>query len=55
MITKEDLFKTIANAWWEKSPKIVEFVKKHLSIEGAKIFTRSIPILPLISRAGLGT
>ena len=39
MITKEDLFKTIANAWWEKSPKIVQFVNKHLSIEGAKIFT----------------
>jgi pyrroloquinoline quinone (PQQ) biosynthesis protein C len=39
MITKEDVFKAIAGAWWEQSPKIVDFVNHHLSIEGARIFT----------------
>jgi pyrroloquinoline quinone (PQQ) biosynthesis protein C len=39
MITKEDIFKAIADAWWERSPKIVEFVNKHLTVEGARIFT----------------
>jgi len=26
MITKEDVFNAIADAWWERKPKIVEFV-----------------------------
>ena len=29
----------IADAWWERKPKIVEFVNKHLTVEGARIFT----------------
>ena len=39
MITKEDVFNAIADAWWERKPKIVEFVNKHLTVEGARIFT----------------
>ncbi|HXF75316.1 MAG TPA: hypothetical protein VNN13_04425 [Methylomirabilota bacterium] len=39
MITKEDVFKTVADAWWNQKPKIVEFVNRHLSIAGARIFT----------------
>ena len=39
MITKEDVFNAIAYAWWERKPKIVEFVNKHLTVEGARIFT----------------
>jgi len=39
MITKEDVFSAIADAWWERKPKIVEFVNKHLTVAGARIFT----------------
>jgi len=39
MIIKEDVFNAIADAWWERKPKIVEFVNKHLTVEGARIFT----------------
>ena len=39
MITKEDVFSAIADAWWERKPKIVEFVNQHLTVEGARIFT----------------
>jgi hypothetical protein len=39
MITKEDVFTAIADAEWEREPKIVEFVNKHLIVEGARIFT----------------
>ena len=39
MITKEDVFTAIADAWWKRKPKIVEFVNKHLTVEGARIFT----------------
>lgn len=31
MITKEDVFTAIADAWWERKPKIVEFVRRVLS------------------------
>jgi pyrroloquinoline quinone (PQQ) biosynthesis protein C len=39
MITKEDVFRTVADAWWNQKPKIVEFVNRHLSVAGARIFT----------------
>ncbi|HWP56740.1 MAG TPA: iron-containing redox enzyme family protein [Candidatus Acidoferrales bacterium] len=38
MITKEDVLKTVAEAWWERSPRIIEFVNHHLTIEGARVF-----------------
>ncbi len=38
MITKDDVLKAVANSWWEKSPRMMEFVNHHLSVEGARIF-----------------
>jgi pyrroloquinoline quinone (PQQ) biosynthesis protein C len=39
MITKADVLGAVADAWWERKPKIVEFVNHHLTPEGARIFT----------------
>ena len=33
MLSKEDVLKAVADAWWERSPKILEFVNKYLSVE----------------------
>jgi len=39
MITKVDVLDVVADAWWERKPKIIEFVNHHLTREGARIFT----------------
>jgi len=39
MITKENILQAVAESWWERKPKIIEFVNQHLSIAGARIFT----------------
>jgi pyrroloquinoline quinone (PQQ) biosynthesis protein C len=39
MITREDVLRAVAKAWWEKSPKMMQFVNHHLSIDGSRIFT----------------
>ena len=38
MLEKQDVLDAVASAWWEKSPRAVEFVTKHLTREGARIF-----------------
>ncbi len=40
MITKEDVLQAVAESWWEKKPKIVEFVNHHLTKQGARIFAK---------------
>ena len=55
MITKEDVFNAIADAWWERKPKIVEFVNKHLPSRARGSSLPSIPISPITFRAGLAT
>jgi pyrroloquinoline quinone (PQQ) biosynthesis protein C len=38
MLKREDILRTVAEVWWEKSPKMMEFVNHYLSREGARIF-----------------
>ena len=38
MLEKQDVLDAVAGAWWEQSPRAVEFVAKHLTVEGARIF-----------------
>ena len=38
MLTKEELLDVVGKSWWEGRNLLIEFVKKHLSVEGARIF-----------------
>lgn len=38
MLSKEDVLQAVADAWWEKKPRIMNFINHHLSREGARIF-----------------
>jgi len=38
MLERKIVLQTVADAWWEKAPRMVEFVNHHLNREGAKIF-----------------
>lgn len=38
MLQRKDILDVVAESWWEKSPRMMEFVNHHLSREGAKIF-----------------
>jgi len=40
LLEKKDVLETVANAWWEKSPRMFVFLKQHLSREGAQIFAK---------------
>jgi len=38
MLQRKDILNAVADSWWEKSPRMMEFVNHHLNREGAKIF-----------------
>ncbi|HEX9879796.1 MAG TPA: iron-containing redox enzyme family protein [Candidatus Binatia bacterium] len=38
MVQRKDILDAVASSWWEKSPRMMEFVNHHLSPEGARIF-----------------
>ncbi len=38
MLKREDILDAVADSWWKKSPRMMEFVNHHLNREGAKIF-----------------
>jgi len=40
MLRREDVLQAVANAWWEKSPRMMEFINRHLNREGAAFFAR---------------
>lgn len=40
MLERETILQAVAGAWWEKSPRMMEFVNRHLNREGAKIFAK---------------
>ena len=39
MLTKEKIFSLVGKLWFEDDPKFFAFMTKHLTIEGAKVFT----------------
>jgi pyrroloquinoline quinone (PQQ) biosynthesis protein C len=39
MLTKEKMYSIVGRLWFEDSPKLFEFLKEYMSIEGAKVFT----------------
>src|SRR5688572_11678053 len=39
MLTKEKIFSLVGKLWFEDDPKFFSFMTKHLTIEGAKVFT----------------
>ena len=38
MLQRKDVLDAVAESWWEKSPRMIEFVTHHLNREGARIF-----------------
>lgn len=40
MLERETVLEAVAGAWWEKSPRMMEFLNHHLNREGAKIFAK---------------
>lgn len=38
MLQRKDILDAVGDAWWEQSPRMMEFVNHHLSREGAKVF-----------------
>jgi len=38
MLSREQVLETVGNVWWGKGNKLVEFIRHHLTREGAKIF-----------------
>ena len=38
MLQRENILDAVADSWWKKSPRMMEFVNHHLNREGAKIF-----------------
>jgi pyrroloquinoline-quinone synthase len=38
MLTREKIFSVVGKLWFENEPKYLEFLTKHLSIEGAKVW-----------------
>jgi pyrroloquinoline quinone (PQQ) biosynthesis protein C len=39
MLTKEKMFSIVGEIWFENSPKLFDFLRNHMSVEGAKVFT----------------
>ncbi len=38
MLQRDSILDAVADSWWKKSPRMMEFVNHHLNREGAKIF-----------------
>jgi len=40
MLTKEMILQTVGESWWEGDNKVMDFIRNHLTVEGARIFTK---------------